>query len=425
MQNYDYIILGGGISGVAFGRLLQMHTDKKFIILEKEDTAGGLCRTVVKEGNHLDIAGPQLLYSKHQEVYDFIFSHLPECEFNKSQRIARVHLMGRLIDYPIEQHLWQLSETMQYALLDSLIDAIQGPPAYINDFKGWIYKKMGRQLAENFFIPYHQKIWGRHLSDLSMEWQHNIPGVDIKAALKSVIYKKHDPEAVSICPHFYYPKQGGFQRVFDAIAAPVKGCIHLAEPVQGMTRMMNKWYVNGRYTAPVVISTIPWGLLPPIDDHNSGNHPLIDTLKHVSITTCFRKAEEGDSWFGEPHCVYIPDEDSPFYRMYNIDNVCCGNSDKVLCFEANTETAETITQRIPDPLYTNVNEYAYPVPLYTLKRDRPALLDFYESRKLYGLGVWGTWHHQNIDACILQAMELLSRLEGKVIQGIQDDAIIG
>src|SRR5665254_20494 len=66
------VIIGGGLSGVSFGRLLQLSGFEDFVILEAEDEPGGLCRSELAGGHVLDISGGHFLCSRYPEVYDFI-----------------------------------------------------------------------------------------------------------------------------------------------------------------------------------------------------------------------------------------------------------------------------------------------------------------------------------------------------------------
>ena len=62
MKRYDYLILGAGPAGLTFANLLQKKApDKTYLVLEKEDTAGGLCRSRNVDGSALDIGGGHLL----------------------------------------------------------------------------------------------------------------------------------------------------------------------------------------------------------------------------------------------------------------------------------------------------------------------------------------------------------------------------
>jgi len=44
-ETYDYIIIGAGISGVTFARLLQRSGVTSILVLEAGEEPGGLCRS--------------------------------------------------------------------------------------------------------------------------------------------------------------------------------------------------------------------------------------------------------------------------------------------------------------------------------------------------------------------------------------------
>jgi len=50
-----YIILGAGPSGLAFAATLKRNGEDDFIIIDKEDSVGGLCRSIEVDGSPLDI----------------------------------------------------------------------------------------------------------------------------------------------------------------------------------------------------------------------------------------------------------------------------------------------------------------------------------------------------------------------------------
>ena len=58
METYDYLILGAGPAGLTFANLLRMKAPElSFLVLEKEDTPGGLCRSKEVDGSALDKIG--------------------------------------------------------------------------------------------------------------------------------------------------------------------------------------------------------------------------------------------------------------------------------------------------------------------------------------------------------------------------------
>ena len=63
-------ILGGGLSAISLACFLQNREDIAEInILEKEDRAGGLCRTFETNGIEYDV-GPHIIFSKDKEILD-------------------------------------------------------------------------------------------------------------------------------------------------------------------------------------------------------------------------------------------------------------------------------------------------------------------------------------------------------------------
>ena len=57
---FDYLIIGAGISGVTFARLLQLSGNTNFKIVEAQDQPGGLCRTKQIGDYVLDTGGGAL-----------------------------------------------------------------------------------------------------------------------------------------------------------------------------------------------------------------------------------------------------------------------------------------------------------------------------------------------------------------------------
>ena len=106
-----YLIIGGGPSGLTFAtRLLQLRVDN-FIILEKESTAGGLCRSVDVDGSPFDIGGGHFLDVRRPHVNKFLFEFMPEEEWNLYNRKTTLHVNGNIIGQPIEANIWQMKLT--------------------------------------------------------------------------------------------------------------------------------------------------------------------------------------------------------------------------------------------------------------------------------------------------------------------------
>jgi protoporphyrinogen oxidase len=410
LEHYDYIILGGGITGLTFARLLQQHTNKTFIVLEKEPEHGGLCRTKNIDGNYFDIGGGHFLYSKHQQVYDFIFSHIPESEFNRFNRVTKINIHGTQIDYPIENNIWQLPPEKQLEYLNSIIDSME-QEMQDNNFEEWIIKKLGRSIYENYLKPYNEKIWGVPVSEMSIDWLYKIPKVDLKEILKSILLKQADSNLLPSHEYFYYPKVGGFQVIVDSIYEKVKDHVRLSEPV---TSMEYKYYhfehhhvINGKYTTGKVINTVTWDALPLIHLR----HPAISQLKHNSIEVTITRGEYDNN----THWEYEPNKKIDFHRLFYVNNYAKSNKDKCIATETNMNRIDyTITDE-HDILGAFKNEYAYPIPTKGSKEAIAEIISYYRGMNIFGIGRWGEWSYHNSDICIHNCHKLIKELENVLI----------
>ena len=102
-------ILGGGLSAISLACFLQNREDIAEInILEKEDRAGGLCRTFETNGIEYDV-GPHIIFSKDKEILDFM-NGLLEDNIAQIRRSNRILHQKRFVQYPFENDLSKLPE---------------------------------------------------------------------------------------------------------------------------------------------------------------------------------------------------------------------------------------------------------------------------------------------------------------------------
>ena len=73
-----YLILGAGPAGLSFANRIMQLGENDFVVLEKEQEPGGLCRSKDVDGAALDIGGGHFLDVRRKEVNDFLFEFMPE-----------------------------------------------------------------------------------------------------------------------------------------------------------------------------------------------------------------------------------------------------------------------------------------------------------------------------------------------------------
>lgn len=144
-----YLILGAGPAGLSFGYRLFQKGERDFLILEKGNEAGGLCRSKKIDNAPLDIGGGHFLDVRNKKVLEFIFDIMPRQEWNIYERNSKIKIYGQYINSPIEANIWQLPIEEQIEHLKAI--AIAGCNLNMprpERFTEWIYWKLGEK-----FIP--------------------------------------------------------------------------------------------------------------------------------------------------------------------------------------------------------------------------------------------------------------------------------
>jgi len=402
-MTYDYLIIGGGITGVTFARLLQLSGVGRICVLEAGDQPGGLCRTREIGGHVLDTGGGHFLCTKHPEVYDFIFRHLPRSEFNYFERVSRIAVDGCEVDYPLESNLWQLPARLR---ADYLISVVQngesrGLPAPAN-FEAWIRWKLGDRIAERYMLPYNRKIWGVPAAEMDLDWLSKIPRLDLRQIVAACLEQQADRAVMPSHAGFYYPKAGGFQRVFDALAAPVKDFVLTGEPCRTIERQHGVLVVNGRHRGRVVVNTAPWHALAASPIFDAASRAAIARLRHNELVVSLHEGPVHPT----AHWLYEPDENLRHHRSFYIPNFAPHSA-------PNGFYRETNRQRWvagQGELFAAHNDHAYPVPTVGWAAAIQAVLRAAAAAGVHGLGRWGQWQYFNSDVCIREAMLLADRL---------------
>lgn len=403
------VIIGAGISGVALGRLLQLSGETNFIILESEEVPGGLCRTQRVNEHWLDIGGGHFLHTKYPLVYDFIFSHIPKEEFNFFTRISRISIDSFEIDYPIESNIWQMPDDIKIEYLSSYIrnGEFRNLP-HPKNFEEYIIWKFGSRISESFMLPYNQKIWGIKLQEMSIDWLDKIPQLSLDEVLTSCILNKELRDRFPSHQNFYYPKKGGFQQIFNAMANPLSDKIITKFPVQEINYNGCSLVVNGEYKSSMIINTSPWSKInffpaPPTHIKN-----CIKKLRNNSIVISLHEKKRHQS----AHWLYKPNLELQHHREFFIHNFAPHSQDNGVFFETNSNRYVASE----DTIYSHLNEYAYPIPTIGKEAAVSELLAYMEEYGIFGLGRWGQWQYYNSDVCIWESMKLFQRLFGKLPQ---------
>lgn len=398
-----YLILGAGPAGLTVANKLQQAGITDFLVLEREETAGGLCRTVDVDGSPFDIGGGHFLDVRRPKVNEFLFQFMPEDEWDRHIRDSKIVINGNTISYPIESNIWQMNLEDQVEYLKSI--AIAGcnigtpiPKTFVD----WIYWKLGSKVAEEYMIPYNQKMFSKELNQLGTYWLEKLPNVSFEETLLSCLTKK----AHGMQPghtEFYYPKKYGYGKLWIRMADAIKNNIEYNKSVKGIdfiTKTVTTSH-GEKYTAEMIITTIPWMEFDEIVGMPESVKESIGELKFSSIQTEYfpYHLDTQSQW------IYYPDLQLSYHRILVRHNFC--HNSKGYWTETNSER---VSIEEPSGNFKYMNQYAY--PLNTIKKPEimKNLLSWSKEQGVIGLGRWGEHQHYNSDVTVDLAMKFAEQI---------------
>ncbi|MBR5407735.1 MAG: FAD-dependent oxidoreductase [Lachnospiraceae bacterium] len=394
-----YLILGAGPAGLTFAnRLLQNGIDD-FLVIEKENEAGGLCRSREVDRSPLDTGGGHFLDVKNPIVLDFLFEFMPKEMWDEYERDSRIVVNGNTINSPIEANIWQLSLKDQVEYLKSI--AIAGcnlGTEMPEKFVDWIYWKLGNKIAEDYMIPYNRKMFGENLDELGTYWLNKLPNVSFEETLISCLEKK----AYGTQPghaRFLYPKKYGYGELWLRLAEKLGDRIRYNVSVEKLD--LDTLTVNDTYTAENIVTTIPWSDIKEIKGVDRETQEDIGKLKHSSTVIEYTD-EKLDT---KAHWIYYPDPNLSYHRILVRHNFCPGS--KGYWTETNLSRFD---EKGKDENYYFINKYAYPLNTVGKQEIMKKLLNKAAEKKVYGLGRWGEWQHYNSDVVVALGIELADKL---------------
>jgi len=394
-----YLILGAGPAGLTFANKLKEKGENDFLVLEKESEAGGLCRSVKVDSSPFDIGGGHFLDVRRPHVNEFLFKFMPEEEWNLYNRDSRIQINGNEVNHPIEANIWQMKLEDQVEYLKSI--AVAGcniGDEMPEEFTNWIYWKLGNKIAEDYMIPYNQKMFNKELNQLGTYWLEKLPNVSFEETLLSCLTKKAYGKQPGHA-QFYYPKKYGYGELWLRMAKNIENNIQYNKDIKSIdfdTKTVTT-SDNEKYQADIIITSIPWLEFSEINGMPEKLKESIKELKYSSIQTEYFD----NSINTEAHWIYYPDKKLPYHRILVRHNFC--DNSKGYWTETNSERIE---MEEPNNNFKYLNKYAYPLNTINKPQIMKELLDWCKTKNVYGLGRWGEHQHYNSDVTVDLAIKL-------------------
>ena len=361
MSSPPILIVGAGPTGLSAA----YHLGADALLVERERTVGGQCRSMAVKGFIFDQA-PHVMTSNDPYVlglYDLLLGDNVQWQ----DREAWVYSKSVYTRYPFQASLYGLPPEVVKECLLGAIEARYGDwrsaqeraratssgEAVVPSLTDWvsklaqagasngngsangsaaplaktpgvepphnleeiIYQLWGPGIARHFSIPYNRKLWGIPLEEIDPSiLAGRVPQPDLSDMLEGALSDTHQSGPSS---RFGYPQHGGSQALMNGFLPHLRGPIRLnADVTRVSVRDHTVTFADGSTaTYDTLISTIP---LPELVRRLSDDAPLevrnaAAGLHHVSL----RCVHLG---FGRPkltykHWIYYP-EDTVFHRIF-------------------------------------------------------------------------------------------------------------
>lgn len=281
------VIIGAGPAGLTAAYELLQRTDIKPILLEADDCVGGISRTVLYNGNRMDIGGHRF-FSKNDRVVEWWNTIMPiqgapsrdeiligevmrdlstagadpehdDRVMLRRRRVSRIFFNRRFFDYPISLKfstfrnlgLWRTVCASFGYLLARIV------PRRERTLEDFYINRFGKTLYSLFFETYTKKVWGKHPSEIGADWgSQRVKGLSITGIIKNAIsrlFPRVDTSQkgveTSLIENFLYPKYGPGQ-LWEIVANEVSAA---GGEVQLNSRVVHVNVENGKAVSVDVV----------------------------------------------------------------------------------------------------------------------------------------------------------------------------
>ncbi|KAI4286318.1 MAG: hypothetical protein L6R35_004428 [Caloplaca aegaea] len=359
----DVLVIGAGPTGLGAAKRLNQMDGPSWMIIDSNETPGGLASTdVTPEGFLYDVGG-HVIFSHYSYFDDCINEALPkEEDWYTHQRISYVRCKDLWVPYPFQNNISMLPKKEQVDCMDGMIDAaLEARVANTKpkNFDEWIVRMMGTGIADLFMRPYNFKVWAVPTTKMQCQWLgERVAAPDLKTVTKNVILQKTagnwGPNAT-----FRFPANGGTGGIWIAVANTIPkektlfgshGAVKSVDADNKIITLENgKTIGYQKLISTMAVDSLVQRMDKP--DLVSLSKDLFYSSTHIIGVGVRGARPEG---IGDKCWLYFPEDNCPFYRATIFSNYSPNNQP-----QASTKLA---TQQLADgskPDSTDAQEGPY------------------------------------------------------------------
>jgi len=311
--NKDYIILGGGISGLTIGYKSDLP------IFEAEDIPGGICayyymeakkKVVLAESPYdeqsyrFEIGGGHWIFGADSAVSRLIRTFEP---IKRYKRCSSAYFSkSRLyVPYPVQHNVKLFDRKIVHKIVKEMKQRSEKPSLTI---KEWLVNNFGSTLCKIFFYPFHDLYTAGLYTRIAPQDQYKSPAKTVVQSQR--MHKKSGYNAT-----FIYP-ENGLNKLIQALASKCN-ISYKRRVVKIDTRHKEIYFADhSSVTYKNIISTLPLNKVVKM----AGLNTKINPDPYISVLVLNIGAIKG-KYCPSEHWLYVPDSNSGFYRVGFYSNV--------------------------------------------------------------------------------------------------------
>jgi len=208
------VILGGGLTGLASALFLSRLSGHEIVIIEEEESVGGLARSFQHNGFTFDL-GSHVFRTSIETVQSEV-ERLCKDDLLYVKRKSKLFFDGKFYEYP--PNLRELLfNTKPSIVLKGFADYLASSSTAMflklqpRTYKEYVIKKFGNTLSELLFIRYAEKVWGLSANELSSELaKKRLPFNDFRDILMDFL-PKNKSHPIYYAPYFFLSQRWDWQ----------------------------------------------------------------------------------------------------------------------------------------------------------------------------------------------------------------------
>ncbi len=428
----DTVIIGGGITGLSVAYHLK---SKNYILLEKENVVGGLCKSITdKNGFTYDYTG-HLLHIKSGYVKKLVKKLLKK-NLALKNRNSWIYSNNVFTRYPFQANLFGLPEKIIYECIEGFIKSkLQNSQlSTLNSqlsFYDWCLKTFGNGISKYFVIPYNEKLWKINLKNLTTDWLGNyVPQPALQEVIKGAF--TDDNKKIGYNATFFYPKTGGIQSIVDSLKKNIAG---IKTDVKISSIDISRKIVktnNGDIQYKNLVSTIPLPEIVKLIKNAPENiKKASKKLKWTSVLNINLGIKRKN--ISDKHWIYFPEKKINFYRAgfyRNFSESLCPDGTSSMYIEISYRNRKISKEKMLKKTIGELKSagvlkssdkiisecildipYAYIIYDENRKSSLETIHNYLRKNFIFSIGRYGGWQYSTMEDAILEGKEITKWLK--------------